>query len=173
MLVLQVLALFSLLSVLAVGGGAAVIPEMKALTVGPAPWLTADQFGQFYSLGQLAPGPNMLMVSVIGYHVAGYPGALAALLGFFVPAGVITFFAGRLWDRFAGSPWRTALAHGLGPMTIGLMLAGIVSIERSVMEGEGWLPYAIAAAVALILPRVKINPIVLILAGGLVTWLAR
>ncbi len=168
-LVAQVLGIFSLLSVLAVGGGAAVLPEMKALTVGPHPWITPDQFGQIYSLGQLAPGPNMLMVSVVGYHVAGWGGAAAALLGFFVPAGVITFFAGRAWDRFAESPWRTALARGLGPVTVGLILAGALSIAHTVMHGP--LNWAIAAVVTVILLRVKINPVVLIAGGGVVAWL--
>ncbi|HZR82699.1 MAG TPA: chromate transporter [Candidatus Binatia bacterium] len=173
MLALQILGVFSLLSILAVGGGAAVLPEMKSLTVGASPWITADQFGQIYSLGQLAPGPNMLMVSVIGYHVCGFAGALAALVGFFVPSGVITFYAGKLWDRFADNPWRASLARGLGPVTVGLILAGAISIERTVMAGEGVLPYVIAAAVVLILLRVKINPVFLILAGGVVTWLAK
>lgn len=171
-LVLQVLGVFSLLSVLAVGGGAAVLPEMKALTVGPSPWITADQFGQIYSLGQLAPGPNMLMVSVIGYHVTGPLGALAALVGFFLPAAVITFYSGRMWDRFADNPWRASLARGLGPVTVGLILAGALAIERAVMRGHGAVPYAVAAAVVLVLLRVRINPVFLILAGGAVTWLA-
>ena len=170
-LVLQVLGVFSALSILAVGGGAAVIPAMKSFTEGAPPWITADQFGQIYSLGQLAPGPNMLMVSVIGYHVAGYAGAFAALLGFFLPAGVITFYAGRMWDRFADNPWRAALARGLGPVTVGLILAGTASIAKTVMVGHGWIPYAVCAAVAAILFRFKINPFLLIVAGGLLTWL--
>jgi chromate transporter len=171
-LVVHVLGVFSALSLLAVGGGAAVIPAMKAFTEGAPPWITAEQFGQIYSIGQLAPGPNMLMVGVIGYHVAGYAGALAALLGFFGPAGVITFYAGRAWDRFADNPWRTSLARGLGPVTVGLILAGTASIAKTVMVGHGWVPYAVCAAVTLILLRVKINPFFLIVAGGLATWLA-
>lgn len=171
--ILQILGIFSLLSVLAVGGGSAVLPEMKHFTVGPAPWLTAEQFGQFYSLGQLAPGPNMLMVSVIGYYVAGYGGAAAALLGFFVPAGLITFYVGRLWDRFADSPWRAALARGLGPVSIGLILAGILAIERSVMAGHGGLAYVVAAVVTGLMLLTRVNPIYPIIAGGAVTWLAK
>jgi chromate transporter len=173
MAILQILGVFSMLSILAVGGGAAVLPEMKGLTVGAAPWITADQFGQIYSLGQLAPGPNMLMVSVIGYHVSGFFGAFAALVGFFLPAGLITYYAGKAWDRFAENPWRASLARGLGPVTIGLILAGALSIERTVMAGHGIVPYLIAAAVVAILLRVKINPVFLILGGGVITWLAK
>jgi len=172
MLALSVLGIFALLSVLAIGGGAAVIPEMTRLTVGAAPWISEDQFGQIYSLGQLAPGPNMLMVSVIGFHVAGGAGALAALFGFFVPSGVITFYGGRLWDRLAANPWRAAVARGLGPVTVGLILAGSWSLAKTVMVGHGPIPYAVCAVVAAILLRRKINPALLIAAGGLATWAA-
>lgn len=173
MLLLHVLGVFSMLSLLAIGGGAAVLPEMKSWTVGAAPWITDAQFGQIYSLGQLAPGPNMLMVAVIGYHVASWAGAAMALLGFFVPSGLLAFAAGQAWDRFAANPWREAVARGLGPMTIGLILAGAISIERAVMQGGGPLPYAIAAAVIAILATTRVNPFFLIAGGGLATWLAR
>jgi len=171
-LVLQVLGVFSLLSILAVGGGAAVIPEMKRLTIGAAPWLTSNLFGEVYSLGQLAPGPNMLMVSVIGYHVAGLAGAFCALLGFFVPSGLITFHVGRAWDRFAQNPWRAAIARGLGPVTVGLILAGSVSLAETVMVGHGPVPYLVCGLVTATLLSVKINPVFLILAGGFATWVA-
>jgi chromate transporter len=171
-LVLQVLGVFSLLSIMAVGGGAAVIPEMKRLTIGAAPWLTSNLFGEVYSLGQLAPGPNMLMVSVIGYHVAGLAGAFCALLGFFVPSGLLTFQVGRVWDRFADNPWRAAIARGLGPVTVGLILAGSWSLAETVMVGHGPVPYLVCAIVAGVLLSIKINPVFLILAGGLATFVA-
>ena len=72
--IVDLLAVFGLLSVLAVGGGAAVLPEMKHLTEIEHHWVTESQFIHIYSLGQVAPGPNMLMVGVIGQRVAGWPG---------------------------------------------------------------------------------------------------
>ena len=77
---------FALLSLLAVGGGTAVLPQMKHETVATHRWLSAEQFTDIYGLGQLAPGPNMNMVDVIGYRVAGIPGAFLALLAFYLPA---------------------------------------------------------------------------------------
>jgi len=55
---LRLLGVFGMLSVLAVGTGLAVLPEMKKLTVGQYDWVTANQFVDFYSLSQMAPGPN-------------------------------------------------------------------------------------------------------------------
>jgi chromate transporter len=166
---LALLGVFGLLSVLAVGGGTAILPEMKHLTVARLDWLTADQFVEIYSLGQMAPGPNMLMVSVIGYRVAGYTGALAALVGFFLPAGLLTLGASRLWTHFAGSPWREAVQRGLAPVAIGLMAAGVIAIARVAIQDA--LTVALAAAVTGILLWRHVNPALLILAGGLVGWL--
>lgn len=169
MLALQVLAVFSLLSILAVGGGTAVLPEMKALVVDRFHWLTPDEFGRIYSLGQLAPGPNMLMVSVIGHRVAGYAGAVAALVGFFLPAGLLAYAVTRVWDRYADSPLKVACERGLAPVTIGLMLAGTLALGRTVIDSAD--DVTIAAAVTAILLAVRINPVFLILGGGLAGYL--
>ena len=167
--VLSLLWVFSTLSVLAVGGGTAVLPEMKQLVVNQHQWLTSDQFGQIYSLGQLAPGPNMLMVAVIGYRVAGYGGALAALVGFFLPAGLIMFSCGRVWDRFADSPWKEAVQRGLAPLTIGLMLAGTWVLAKTVILNP--TTAAIAVVVTAILLLRHVHPALLIVAGGVVGYL--
>lgn len=166
--VLALLWVFGLLSVLAVGGGTAVLPEMKALVVNQHHWLTSDQFGQIYSLGQLAPGPNMLMVSVIGYRVAGAAGAAAALLGFFVPAGLIMFLCGRIWDRYESSPWKEAVQRGLAPLTIGLMLAGTWVLAKTVILAPSTA--VIAVIVTAILLWRHVNPALLIFGGGIVGY---
>lgn len=165
---LHLLGVFALLSVLAIGGGTAVLPEMKSLTVGYEQWLTDAQFRDIYAIGQLAPGPNMLMVIVIGYHVAGLGGALIAFAAFFLPACVIAIVTSRVWDHFAGSPWRLAIQRGLAPVVIGLMLAGTLSIARTAIVGEQsqiCLAFAAVVFVALYFGK-KINPALLILAGG-------
>ena len=167
--ILTVLWVFGLLSILAVGGGTAVLPEMKHLTLAHFK-LTADQFVEIYSLGQMAPGPNMLMVSVIGYRVAGYPGALAALVGFFLPACLLTLGASRLWVHFAGSPWREAVQRGLAPVAIGLMAAGVIAIARVATRDA--VTIALAAVVTVVLLWRHINPALLILAAGLLGWFA-
>ena len=62
---------FAMLSMLAVGGGTAVLPQMKHTTVAEYHWLTPEEFNNYYGIGQFVPGPNMLMVALIGKHVAG------------------------------------------------------------------------------------------------------
>ena len=164
---LTVLGVFSLLSVLAVGGGAAVLPETKMLVVDTHHWLTDDQFRDIYGLGQVVPGPNMLMVMVIGYHVSGYLGALLAYLGFFVPAGLISWGASRVWDHFEGSPWRRSLQQGLAPLVVGLMAAGTISIAKTAIDGATTIAIAIAVFLGVYFVK-KVNPAIFVLGGGLV-----
>ena len=121
---LQLAGVFSLLSILAVGGGTAVLPEMKTEVVTEHDWLSEAQFIDIYSLGQLTPGPNMLMVQLIGQKVAGWPGAAVALLGFFLPAGLLAWYTGRLWERLADWPWRESIRRGVGgsaPSRVGIL----------------------------------------------------
>jgi chromate transporter len=164
----QLAAAFGLLSILAVGGGAAVLPEMKATVVGEHHWLRADQFVDVYSLGQLAPGPNMLMVQIIGERVAGPAGALVALLAFFAPASLLTYATGRLWDRLGGWPWRDSIQRGLAPISIGLMLAGTITIARIALTDPRTV--AMAAAVTAVLLLRRVNPAWLILACAGLGW---
>lgn len=102
---IQLAAIFAMLSMLAVGGGTAVLPEMKHVTVLEQQWLTASDFNDYYAVGQFVPGPNMLMISLIGLHAAGWMGAAVVVLAFFLPFSMLMFFASRFWDRFSTSPW--------------------------------------------------------------------
>jgi chromate transporter len=163
---LNILWVFALLSVLSIGGGTAVLPEMKRLTTVTEPWLTDDQFRDVYSLGQLAPGPNMLMVAVIGYRVDSWLGAFAAFTAFFLPSCLITFATSRIWDHFRGSPWRLSVQHGLAPMVIGLMCAGVISIARTAIINTTTVVLAALVFGGLYFGK-KINPALLILAGGI------
>jgi chromate transporter len=164
----QLAGAFALLSILAVGGGAAVLPEMKETVVGQHHWLTDTQFVHVYSLGQVAPGPNMLMVQIIGDRVAGTTGALVALFAFFLPASILTFATGKLWDRLEEWPWRESFQRGLAPISIGLMLAGTITIAKIAVTDPRTI--ALAIAVTAILLWRKINPAYLILASAVLGW---
>jgi chromate transporter len=154
---------FALLSILAVGGGTAVLPEMQSL-LSHQFGIDHTQFIHIYSIGQLAPGPNMLMVLVIGYQLAGLLGASIVLLSFFLPSSVLCFYMGRLWNRFGESPWRRAIQNALEPISIGLMASGVYAVGKASIIG------GITAALALVsfylILRTKINPVWVILGSG-------
>ena len=159
---------FGGLSLLAVGGGSAVLPEMHAIVVADHHWLGNAQFAEIYSLGQIAPGPNMTMVAVIGQHVAGWPGWLAAAIGFFLPSSLLAFGVNRLWHRLEGWPWRASIEAGLAPLAIGLMAAGAWLLARLAVHDA--IDAAVAVATTAILLWRKVNPFWLIVAGGVIGY---
>ncbi|MEY3419412.1 MAG: hypothetical protein RJA46_1183 [Pseudomonadota bacterium] len=154
---------FALLSVLAVGGGTAVLPEMQIILAHQF-GIDHTQFVHIYSIGQLAPGPNMLMVLAIGYQIAGLIGAGVVLLSFFLPSSVLCFYVGRIWNRFGESPWRRSIQNALEPISIGLMSSGVFAVAKaSVVSG---ITLMLALVTLYLILRTKINPVLVILGSG-------
>jgi chromate transporter len=157
---------FAYLSLLTVGGGMAAFPEMKTLTVDVHNWLTFPQLIHLYSVGQMAPGPNMMMIVPIGLWTGGVLGAIVVVLAFFGPTAVLTFIVGRLWNKLEKWPWRQSIQQGLAPVSIGLLLAGCFTMAKGAIFGLETA--TIAVVVLLLLLNYKINPALLILAGAVI-----
>jgi chromate transporter len=155
---------FVYLSLLTVGGGMAAFPEMKILTVEVHNWLTFPQLIHLYSVGQMAPGPNMMMIVAIGQWAGGLLGALIALIAFFGPTALLAFLVARGWKKLEKWAWRTSIQQGLAPVSIGLLLAGCFTMAKGAITGVETA--AIAVGVLLILLQYKINPALLVLAGA-------
>ena len=165
---------FAYLSILTVGGGMAAFPEMKILTVDVHKWLTFPQLIHLYSVGQIAPGPNMMMIVSIGQWAGGILGAIAVLAAFFGPTAVLAFMVAKAWKKLEKWPWRTSIQQGLAPVSIGLLLAGCFSMAKGAVTGTETA--AIAVAVLLILMQYKVNPALLVLASagiGILTFMPK
>lgn len=157
---------FAYLSLLTVGGGMAAFPEMKILTVEVHHWLTFPQLVHLYSVGQMAPGPNMMMIVSIGEWAAGILGAIVVVIAFFGPTSLLTLAVGRLWKRLEKWPWRKSIQEGLAPVSIGLLLAGCFTFARGAVTGVDTA--TIAVGTLLILLKYKINPALLVLAAAII-----
>ncbi len=161
---------FAYLSLLTVGGGMAAFPELKILTVDVHKWLTFPQLIHMYSVGQMAPGPNMMMIVAVGDWAAGPLGSMVVLIAFFGPTAVLAYIVARLWKKLEKWPWRNSIQQGLAPVSIGLLLAGCFSMAKGAIFGLETA--AIAVAVLLILLQYKINPALLVLGGAVIGLLS-
>ncbi|MGB6505182.1 MAG: chromate transporter [Xanthobacteraceae bacterium] len=85
---------FGVLSLFAIGGGNSAVPEMHRFAVDVQHWLSDRQFADSFALAQLTPGPNIIIVTLIGYHVAGVLGALVTTLAMCGPPALFGFFVG-------------------------------------------------------------------------------
>jgi chromate transporter len=161
---------FAYLSILTVGGGMAAFPEMKVLTVEVHKWLTFPQLIHLYSVGQMAPGPNMMMIVAIGEWAGGMLGAVAVLMAFFGPTALLAFVVARLWKKIEKWPWRTSIQQGLAPVSIGLLLAGCFTMAKGAISGVETA--AIAVGVLLILQQYKVNPALLVVGSAVLGMLS-
>lgn len=156
---------FGLMSLFAVGGAAAAVPEMHRIAVDVHHWMSERQFADAYAIAQLSPGPNVLIVTLIGYAVAGIPGALAATLAMCLPTALLAYFVSRLLNRPGQSRWPAMIQAALVPLSIGLMAASALILAQSTDRTLAAL--LLTVAVALIASVSRINPLWLLLAGGL------
>ncbi len=148
---------FAVLSLFSVGGGNSAVPEMHRYAVDVQHWLTDRQFADTFALAQLTPGPNLIIVALVGFHVAGVLGAVVAMLAMCGPTGIAAYYVGRASERFKGKIWHTAVSRGLVPVTIGLTAASATVIATS--ADYGWTAAAVTAATAIICYFFRINPI--------------
>ncbi len=107
---------FALMSLFAVGGANSAIPEMHRVAVDVQHWLTDKQFADVYAISQLSPGPNVLIVTLIGYSVAGVAGALVATLAMCVPTAVLALCVSRFLTRSSQARWPAIIQAALVPL---------------------------------------------------------
>src|ERR1700732_2751727 len=115
---------FGLMSLFAVGGANSAVPEMHRVAVDVQHWMTDKQFADVYAISQLSPGPNVLIVTLIGYSVAGIAGALVATLSMCVPTAMLAYYVSRLLKRSSNARWPALIQAALVPLSLGLLGAG-------------------------------------------------
>ncbi len=112
-----------------------------------------------------------MLVTLIGWKLAGWTGAVVATLALFLPSSLLCYGVARVWNRYRGRDWHVALEKGLAPVGVGLILAGILGIAQ--VAGNSVLLWGVAAATAaLLLWRPKIHPFLLLAGGALVFVIA-
>jgi chromate transporter len=171
-LLLSLVAVLAPLSLVSIGGGTSINAPLQHQTVEVLQWLTPQEFLDMFAISRMTPGPGAMLATLIGFKVAGFPGAVVATLALFVPSSVLCFVIARAWDHFHARPWRKAIEDGLAPIAAGLMFAGVLAVLRLGAAGPLWfLSWSIAIAVAALLTwRAGLHPIGL-LCGGAVLFL--
>ena len=155
---------FGLMSLFAVGGANAAIPEMHRIAVDVQHWMTDREFADIYAISQLSPGPNVLIVTLIGYSVAGITGALAATLAMCVPTAALAYFVSRWLGRSRQSQWPSMIQTSLVPVSIGLMAASALIVAQA--ADRTWMGALATIAAAVVAASTRFNPLWILLIGG-------
>ncbi|HZC97807.1 MAG TPA: chromate transporter [Bradyrhizobium sp.] len=156
---------FGLMSLFAVGGANSAIPEMHRIAVDVQHWMSDKQFADVFAISQMSPGPNVLIVTLIGYSVAGVAGALVATLAMCGPTALLAYYVSRLLERSSHSRWPAIIQAALVPLSIGLM--GASGLILALTSDQSWAAALTTAVAAVLAFATRLNPFWLLLAGGL------
>jgi chromate transporter len=162
----SLLTVFVPLSLVTIGGGQTVVADIQRQVVEVHHWMSAAQFVDTFAVSRMSPGPGSLLVTLIGWQVAGIPGAIVATIGIFAPTTFLIYGVAHLWARTRGARWQIALERGLRPVTAGMILAAVYVLLQS-LDG-GWLARAIAFTSTGILMATRVSPLVLLACGAAV-----
>ena len=149
-LALSLAFIFLRIGAVTFGGGFVMIPQIEAEVVSSHHWLTHQEFADATALGQITPGPVLIMATFVGYRVAGTLGALLATICVFLPSFLMTIAAGSSFRRFRANRQMQAFLRGVAPAVTGLLLAATWSIGRSGIHSIIGLSMAIVILVILL-----------------------
>jgi chromate transporter len=162
----RLVAVFSPLSLMSIGGGQSVLGDMQKQVVVNQHWLTQSQFLTDFAIARASAGPASIIVSLIGWQVGGLPGALIASVAIFAPSALLFYAFTLVWRRPVFAGWQKTLGRGLAPVAVGLSLGGSYSVLAS--NGASPLSWLVALGSMAVLLFTKVHPLMLLAAGGLV-----
>ncbi|WP_291297483.1 chromate transporter [Elioraea sp.] len=167
-LILQLMAVSLGLSLLSVGGAIAVIPEVYRLAVEVNGWMSPARFAELYAISQFAPGPNAMVLALMGWEAVGggfggWVAGLAAMGAFVGPTSVISVLAFRSWAARISPAKQILIRAALLPLSVALVASSGVLITASL--GVSPLVLVVVAAVAVASAVTKAHPL-LLMAGG-------
>ena len=152
------------LSLVTIGGGASAVPDVQRQLVQVHGWVTNQQFLDAFAISRMTPGPGSLYVTLLGWQIHGWSGALVATLSIFLPTTVLILALAHVWRRHAGAPILLAFEAGLRPVAAGMVMAAVWVLLQT-LHG-GWIGWAVTAAATLALFRTRISPVALIGCGA-------
>jgi chromate transporter len=167
---------FMILSLLSVGGAITTAPDMHRYLVGGQHWLTDTQFNASVAIAQAAPGPNVLFVALMGWHVglnAGGPltglfGVFITMLGILLPSTTLTYLAASWGHRNRNLRGVRAFKQGMAPIVIALLVAtGWILASANVAGLKDWPVALLTVVTALIVWRTRLHLLWLLGTGAL------
>ncbi|RBL82923.1 chromate transporter [Streptomyces cavourensis] len=159
-------SVFTPLSFLTVGGGQSILPDIHRQAVDSYGWINESQFLDYFALSRITPGPASLLVTLIGWHVGGWGGAIAASIAIFLPCSLLIYALARVWARYRHATCVRAIEAGLVPVAAGMILASSCTVLRAA-EGGAWA-WGVAAASTLALVYTRVSPFLMLALGAAV-----
>lgn len=171
---------YLMLSLMSVGGAISTTAEMHRFLVEQHGWLTPQQFNDSIAIAQAAPGPNVLFVALMGWHVGMNAGSTAAALlgvavtmsGILLPSTALTYVAARWGHRNRELRLVRAFKMGMAPVVVALLLSTSWILASAPHAGRPeWPLWLLAIASGLLIWRTRLHLLCFLGAGAVLGWL--
>jgi chromate transporter len=176
---LSLFAHYLMLSLMSIGGAISTTSEMHRFLVEQHHWLTQTQFNESIALAQAAPGPNVLFVALMGWHVGMNAGSMGAALlgvavtmfGILLPSTALSYAAMRWSHRNRELPAVRAFKQGMAPVVIALLLSTSWILGSATGDAAAWPLWLLAFASGVLLWRTNIHLLWVLGMGAALGWL--
>jgi chromate transporter len=153
---LDIGAYFLKVGAFTIGGGLTMIAFIQEQVVGQFGWLTPREFIDGLALGQLTPGPVLMIAAYVGYKVAGIAGATVAATAAFLPSFIIMLIILPVLDRVRRLAWMRAVMKGMGPAVIGVLAVSLSRLAPAALPDPIAIVILVATLIALMVFRISV-----------------
>ncbi len=157
---------FFMVGAFSFGGGLTMIAFIQEQVVNQYHWLTHQEFIDGLALGQLTPGPVLMVSAYVGYKLAGVAGAVVGAAGIFLPSFILMLSILPAFERARKLLWAKAAMKGIGPAVIGVLGVSLFQLAPHALPD----PIAIAIMIGTVAAMLawRIGAIKLMVAGAVV-----
>ncbi len=148
------------------GSGYVLVAFLEGGLVDGHQWLTQTQLLDAVGIGQVTPGPVLSTATWVGYVIRGWPGAVAATIGIFLPSFLLVALLNPVIPRLRTSPWAARFLDAVNAAALALMVVVTVELGRATLTSP--VAWGIAAMSGLLILRWRVNAAWIIVAAGVV-----
>lgn len=164
------------LSAFTFGGGFVIVPLMRKKFVEELGWIEEQEMLDFTAIAQSSPGPIAVNASIlVGYHVAGIPGALLTALGTVLPPLVIISVISLFYQAFRDNALVNVVMAGMLCGVAAVICDVVITMSRSIFKEKRILPVVMLVAAFVAVRFLGMNIILIILLSGAIgaldTWI--
>jgi chromate transporter len=198
MLFLELFRVFFVIGMFTFGGGYAMLSLIQAEVVVAHNWMTESAFTDIVAISQMTPGPiGINSATYVGYtvlknagasHLVSVLGSLTATFAVILPSFIIVLTIVKFYTKFNRNRIFEGVMAALRPAVVGLIGAAAVIlmlntswsgtplfsdctifvVKENFVDWKSWILFAAAVAISF---RDKINPILIIVGGGIAGFL--
>ena len=163
-MLLQLFGVLFVVNLFTIGGGYVMLPLLHDYFVTQFHWLTNQEFLDAVAMGQVTPGPLTIMNAFIGYKVLGFPGAVVATIGSYLPSIFVVTYVTKYYLKFKGSPVVDSVFKGIKPAVVGMLAAVAINLGGTSMVNPATVSIAVGSFA--LMTFTKIDPTLVILGSG-------